>query len=85
LGGNPPFQPNASLANGIVDQLGPTSGGTQAPLVVTTQSKDFKNPEAWAWNFTFEREMFGSRWSALVTWRVEACTSSAKRTSTNRP
>jgi hypothetical protein len=64
LGGNPPFQPNASLANGMVDQLGPNATGTQAPLVVTTQSKDFKNPEAWAWNFTFEREMF---WKSLVS------------------
>ncbi len=65
LGGNPPFQPNASLVNGVVDALG-TSGvsGNQAPLVVTTQSKNFKNPEAWAWNFTFERETF---WKSLLS------------------
>ncbi len=58
LGGNPPFQPNASLLNGVVDTLGSGVSGNQAPLVVTTQSKNFKNPEAWAWNFTVERETF---------------------------
>src|SRR5262249_33213535 len=64
LGGNPPFQPNASLTNGLVDDLGPGAAANRAPLVVTTQSKDFKNPEAWAWNVTFEREMF---WKSLVS------------------
>jgi len=65
LGGNPPFQPNASLVNDVVDALGtPGVSGNQAPLVVTTQSKNFKNPEAWAWNFTFERETF---WKSLLS------------------
>jgi hypothetical protein len=63
LGGNPPFQPNASLANGSVDALGPSIGGNNV-LVVTSQSKNFKNPEAWAWNFTFERETF---WKSLLS------------------
>lgn len=58
LGGNPPFQPNASITNGSVDALGPSlAGGALPPLVVTTQSKNFRNPEAWNWNFTFEREL----------------------------
>lgn len=65
LGGNPPFQPNASLVNGVVDALGtPGVSGNNAPLVVTTQSKNFKNPEAWAWNFTVERETF---WKSLLS------------------
>jgi predicted heme/steroid binding protein len=64
LGGNPPFQPNASLTNGVVDALGPAAGGTNAPLVVTTQSKAFKPPEAWAWNFTVERETI---WKSLLS------------------
>jgi hypothetical protein len=64
LGGNPPFQPNASVAFGSVDALGPGVAGNQAPLVVTTQSKNFKNPEAWGWNFTVEREMF---WKSVVS------------------
>lgn len=59
LGGNPPFQPNASVTAGSVDELGPNlAGGSLPPLVVTTQSKNFRNPEAWAWNVTVERELF---------------------------
>jgi hypothetical protein len=63
LGGNPPFQPNASVSNGSADNPG-GGGAANVPLVVTTQSKAFKPPEAWAWNFTFEREMF---WKSLVS------------------
>src|SRR6266576_4785404 len=43
--------------------LGPSIAAS-IPLVVTTQSKAFKNPEAWAWNFTVEREMF---WKTLLS------------------
>jgi predicted heme/steroid binding protein len=70
LGGNPPFQPNVSLSNGVVDQIGPPTGATLtctptgavstmgcAPLVITSQARDFQNPEAWTWNATFEREL----------------------------
>jgi hypothetical protein len=63
LGGNPPFQPNASVSNGSADNPG-GGGAANVPLVVTTQSKAFKPPEAWSWNFTFEREMF---WKSLVS------------------
>ena len=63
LGGNPPFQPNASVSFGSVDNPG-GGGAANIPRVVTTQSKDFKNPEAWAWNFTVEREMF---WKSLLS------------------
>ena len=31
---------------------------------MTTQSKAFKNPEAWSWNFTVERELF---WKSLLS------------------
>jgi len=41
LGGNPPFQPNASVSFGTVDNPGGT-GTNPVPLVVTTQSKAFK-------------------------------------------
>ncbi len=57
LGGNPPFQPTANVTNGSVDNPGGTTGNS-LPLTVTTQSKVFKNPEAWNWNFTVERELF---------------------------
>jgi len=56
LGGNPPFQPSASLTNGTVDSLGP-SAAAAIPFVVTTQTKNFRNPEAWNWNATVEREL----------------------------
>ena len=63
LGGNPPFQPNASVSFGSADNPG-GSGTNNVPLVVTTQSKAFKNPEAWAWNFTVERELF---WNSYLS------------------
>ncbi len=56
LGGNPPFQPTANVSFGKVDNPGGTSTNV-LPLTVTTQSKAFKNPEAWNWNFTVEREL----------------------------
>jgi hypothetical protein len=56
LGGNPPLQPTVSVSRGSVDQPGGT-GGNAFPLVVTTQDKIFKNPEAWTWNVTYEREV----------------------------
>jgi hypothetical protein len=56
LGGNPPFQPSASLTNGTVDSLGPSSAAA-IPQVVTTQTRNFRNPEAWNWNATVEREL----------------------------
>ncbi len=58
LGGNPPFQPTANVSFGSVDNPGGTSTNL-LPLTVTTQSKAFKNPEAWAWNFTVERQLRG--------------------------
>lgn len=63
LGGNPPFQPNASVSFGSVDNPG-GNGTNPQPLVVTTQSKNFRNPEAWNWNFTVEREL---PWKSTVT------------------
>jgi hypothetical protein len=56
MGGNAPFQPMASVSLGSVDNPG---GGPQNffPFSITTQSVHFKNPEAWNWNFTFERQM----------------------------
>ena len=57
LGGNPPFQPTANVSFGNADNPGGTSANS-LPLTVTTQSREFKNPEAWNWNFTVEREFF---------------------------
>ena len=56
LGGNPPLQPMASVSNGVADNPG---GGTARafPLPITTQDKDFPNPESWVWNVSFERQI----------------------------
>ncbi len=59
LGGNPPFQPTANVTFGSADNPGGSSTNV-LPLTVTTQSRAFKNPSAWNWNFTVEREMFNS-------------------------
>jgi hypothetical protein len=56
LGGNPPLQPMVSIANGNVDNPGGTSGRAFTQNI-TTQDPVFKNPEAWAWNLTVEREI----------------------------
>lgn len=56
LGGNPPLQPTASVAQGNVDNPGGTQGSL-FPLFPTTQDRIFKNPEAWNWNVTVEREV----------------------------
>jgi len=57
LGGNPPFQPTANVSFGNADNPGGTTANS-LPLTVTTQSVAFKNPEAWNWNFTVEREFY---------------------------
>lgn len=56
LGGNPPFQPSASVSYGSVDRPG---GGAQNtfPLPVTTQDPILYNPEAWAWNLAVQRDV----------------------------
>jgi hypothetical protein len=58
LGGNPPFQPTANVSFGNANNPGGTSVNV-LPLTVTTQSRDFKNPEAWNWNFTVEHKLPG--------------------------
>jgi hypothetical protein len=63
LGGNPPFQPTANVTGGSVDNPGGTSTNL-LPLTVTTQSKTFKNPEAWNWNMTAERQFY---WNTLLS------------------
>ena len=63
LGGNPPFQPTANVTNGNADNPG-GSAANSLPLTVTTQSRDFRNPEAWNWNFTVERQIW---WDSIVS------------------
>lgn len=56
LGGNPPFQPSAAVSFGSVDRPGGASG-VAFPLTITTQDRNFRAPESWTWNLTFEREL----------------------------
>jgi len=63
LGGNPPFQPTANVSFGSADNPGGTSTNL-LPLTVTTQSKAFKAPEAYNWNFTVQREL---PWKSVAT------------------
>jgi len=61
LGGNPPLQPTVSTSNGsIADLSNPNNRVAGFPLTVTTQDPVFKNPEAWTWNFTLQRELSGA-------------------------
>ena len=58
LGGNPPFQPMVSIANGQADNPG---GGSRVgfPQFFMTQDPEFKIPSAWNWNVTYERQILG--------------------------
>lgn len=57
LGGNPPLQPAFSVSNGNVDDPGGGGVTRTYPLNPTIQSNDFPNPESWAYNVTFQREI----------------------------
>lgn len=61
LGGNPPFQPTVSTANGLVDNPGAAAaaGSIPFPLTLTSQDPIFKNPESYQWNATVEHEFSG--------------------------
>ncbi|MDX1981619.1 MAG: carboxypeptidase regulatory-like domain-containing protein, partial [Bryobacteraceae bacterium] len=56
LGGQAPFQPFVSVANGSVDNPGGTQG-VGFPFYFMTQDPVYKIPRAHQWNATYEREM----------------------------
>ncbi len=56
LGGQAPFQPMVSVANGNADYPG-GSTATRFPYQIFTEDKRFPNPEAWTWNATYQREL----------------------------
>ena len=62
LGGNPPLQPSVSVSRSNIEDLGKTSG-VNFPLTITTQDRNFRMPEAWTWNLTYEREI---AWNTTV-------------------
>ncbi|HJU44336.1 MAG TPA: carboxypeptidase regulatory-like domain-containing protein [Vicinamibacterales bacterium] len=58
LGGNPPFQPMVTVANGIVDNPAGVGGGaTDLPFGVTAQDPVFKHPTAHMWSAGVQREV----------------------------
>jgi hypothetical protein len=56
LGGNPPFQPMVSIANGVSDTpgVGPSAA---FPLFFATTDPTFKIPSSYVWNVSYEREV----------------------------
>jgi hypothetical protein len=62
LGGNPPLQPSVAVSAGSVDKPGGASG-VNFPFPITTQDRNFRMPEAWTWNLTYEREI---AWNTTV-------------------
>jgi hypothetical protein len=56
LGGQAPFQPVVSVANGNVDNPGGVAA-TRFPYQIFTEDKRYPNPEAWTWNITYQREL----------------------------
>jgi hypothetical protein len=58
LGGNPPFQPMVSVANGIADNPGGGSGAaTDLPFGINGQDVAFKLPTAYIWSVGVQREL----------------------------
>jgi len=57
-GGNSPFQPFVTVNNVSVDNPpASVTTGTAAPLTITTLNPNLKQPEAWNWNVTVERQL----------------------------
>ncbi len=61
LGGNPPFQPQATVANGSVDNPGGAAGGVNAaadlPIGINGQDPVFKHPTSYMWAAGVQREI----------------------------
>ncbi len=57
-GGNSPFQPFVTVDNVRVDDPGASLvSGTAAAITMTTLNPNLKQPVAWSWNATFQREL----------------------------
>ncbi|MPY88462.1 MAG: TonB-dependent receptor [Luteitalea sp.] len=58
LGGNPPFQPMVTVANGSADSPGGAEGGgTDLPFGMQAQDVAFKHPTAYTWATGVQREI----------------------------
>jgi hypothetical protein len=56
LGGNPPFQPQASVSNGIADNPG-AGGAGSLPFGMTAIDPTFKHPTSYMWSVGVQREI----------------------------
>jgi len=57
-GGNSPFQPFVTVNNVSVDNPpASVTTGTAAPLTITTLNPNLKQPQAWNWNVTVQRQL----------------------------
>ncbi len=56
LGGNPPFQPMASVTNGSADQPGGATR-TQFPQFFMTIDRAYRIPRSYNWNVSYQREI----------------------------
>ena len=56
LGGNPPFQPQVSVSNGLVDNPG-AGGAANLPFSMTAQDLTFNHPTSYVWATGVQREM----------------------------
>ncbi len=64
-GGNSPFQPFVTVNNVSVDNPGASlATGVAAPITITTMNPKLKQPTAWNWNLTFQRELF---WNSTLS------------------
>jgi hypothetical protein len=58
LGGNPPFQPQVSVSNGVADNPGGGGvGSADLPFGMTAQDVVFKHPTAYMWAAGVQREV----------------------------
>ena len=57
LGGNPPFQPMVTVANGIVDNPGGAGGANDLPFGMQGQDVVFKHPTSYMWSTGVQREV----------------------------
>lgn len=57
LGGNPPFQPMVTVANGVVDNPVGAGAATDLPFGINAQDVVFKHPTAYTWAASLGREL----------------------------
>jgi hypothetical protein len=57
LGGNPPFQPMVTVANGSVDNPGGAGAATDLPFGIQGQDTVFKHPTSYMWSAGVQREV----------------------------